>query len=93
VIKPGIADGEAQGNNTTTDYLAQRLSRYLRLPVLNETGITGSYDFDLPADDPENTDVVSAVHSLVGRLGLKMKRGRGPVKTLVIDQVRQPSEN
>ena len=94
VIKQGgIADGEAEGINTTTDYFAQRLSGYLRVPVLNETGITGSYDFDLPTDDPGNSDVVSAVHGVVDRLGLKIARGRGPVKTFVIDHVQPPSEN
>jgi uncharacterized protein (TIGR03435 family) len=90
---PDIADGEAMGRNTSTDYLAIRLSRYLQLPVLNETGITGSYDFDLPPDDPENHDVVAAAFSVVDRLGLKIKRGRGPIHTLIIDYIGQPSEN
>ena len=89
----GIIDGEAIGVNTTTDYLAQRLGGYLRLPVVNHTGITGSYDFDLPADNPENNDIVSAVQSVVDRLGLKLLRGRGPIQTLVTDQVLQPTEN
>jgi uncharacterized protein (TIGR03435 family) len=89
----GIADGEAVGINTTTDYLALRLGRYLQLPVLNQTEITGSYDFYLPPDDPENHDVVVAVFDVVNRLGLKIKRGRGPIQTLVIDHVEQPSEN
>lgn len=89
----GIADGEAVGTNTTIAYLAKRLGGYLRLPVLNETGITGAYDFDLQADDPGNDDVVSAVHRVVDRLGLKLKRGRGPIQTLVIDHVQQPSAN
>jgi len=87
----GIADGEAEGTNTSTDYLAQRLSRYLQLPVLNQTGIAGSYDYYLQADDPENHGMVAAVLDVVDRLGLKIKRGRGPVQTLVIDQVEQPS--
>ena len=92
--KPGgIVDGEAAGANTTMDYFAQRLGGYLRLPVLNETGISGSYDFDLPPDDPENTDIVSAVNSVVDRLGLKLKSGHGPIQTLVIDHIEQPSEN
>jgi uncharacterized protein (TIGR03435 family) len=89
----GLADGEALGTNTTTDYLALRLSRYLQLPVLNETGMTGSYDFYLPPDDPENHDLVAAVFDVVDRLGLKIKRGRGPVRTIVIDHIGQPSEN
>jgi uncharacterized protein (TIGR03435 family) len=89
----GIADGEAEGTNTTTDYLAVRLSQYLQLPVLNQTGITGSYDFYLEPDDPDSHDVIAATRSVVDRLGLKLKRGRGPIQTLVIDHVEQPSEN
>jgi uncharacterized protein (TIGR03435 family) len=87
----GVADGEAEGTNTTTAYFAQSLSRYLRLPVLDQTGITGSYDFSLPPTDPENHDVVSAVLGVVDRLGLTVKRGRGPIQTLVIDHAEQPS--
>jgi len=89
----GIADGEALGMNTSTDYLAFRLSHYLQLPVLNNTGISGSYDYYLPPTDPENHDLVAAVLNVVDRLGLKIKRGRGPIQTLVIDHVEQPSEN
>jgi uncharacterized protein (TIGR03435 family) len=93
IYQGGIANGEAEGTNTTSDYLAQRLSSYLRLPVLNQTGITGSYDFNLAPDDPDSHDVVAATRSVVDRLGLKLKRGRGPIQTLVIDHVEQPSEN
>jgi uncharacterized protein (TIGR03435 family) len=88
-----IWDGEAEGTNTTTDYLAVRLSSYLQPPVLNQTGITGSYDYYLPPDDPENNDRVAAVLSTVDRLGLKIKRGRGPIQQLVIDHTEMPSEN
>jgi uncharacterized protein (TIGR03435 family) len=88
-----IWDGEAEGTNTTTDNLAIRLSRYLQLPVLNQTGITGSYDFYLPPDDAENTDPVVAVLRVVDRLGLKIKHGRGPIQHLVIDHIEMPTEN
>ena len=89
----GIWDGEAVGTNTTADYLAQRLSDYLELPVLNQTGIMGSYDYYLPADDPENSDRVAAVLSTVHRLGLTIKRGRGPIQHLVIDHAEMPTDN
>jgi uncharacterized protein (TIGR03435 family) len=89
----GIDDGQAEGTNATMDYLAVRLTRYLRLSVVNKTEIAGSYDFDLPADDPERTDIVGAVYSVVDRLGLKLKRDKGQVQTLVIDHVEMPSEN
>ncbi len=89
----GIADGEAEGTNTTTNYLAVRLSSYLSFPVLNQTGITGSYDYYLPPVNPENNDIVADVLSVVDRLGLKIKRGRAPIQILVIDHVQQPTAN
>jgi len=93
LVKQSGIDGEAVGTNTTLDYFAQNLGGDLRLPVLNRTGITGNYDFYLPPDDPENHDAVAAVFDVVNRLGLKLKRGRGPVQVIVIDQVQQPSPN
>ncbi len=89
----GIVNGEAFGMNTTMDYLAVQLSHYLRASVLNQTGIAGSSDFNLPATDPENTDEIAAVFSVVDRLGLKLRRERGPVQTLMIDHVQQPTPN
>jgi uncharacterized protein (TIGR03435 family) len=88
-----IDDGEALGENTTTDYMATNFSRYLKLPVLNQTGVTGSYDFSLPPVDPENHDIVNAVFSVVHRLGFEIHRGRGPIQTLIIDHAEQPTEN
>jgi len=93
VIKPGVIDGEAMGRNTTVGYLAQMLSRDLQAPVVDQTGITGTYDFYVPPVDPENQDVFVAVFGVVDRLGLAIKRGRGPMQTLVIDHVEQPSAN
>lgn len=84
-------DGEAIGTNTTIDYLATRLSQYLRLPILNQTGITGSWDFHVDPVDPENQDVQTAVYSVVERLGLKLNRSRGPIQTLVIDHIDHPT--
>jgi uncharacterized protein (TIGR03435 family) len=93
IMKRGISDGEAEGTNTTTDYLAIRLSRYLQLPVLNQNGITGSYDYYLAADYAENKDPVVAVLNVVCRLGLKIKRGRAPIQSLVIDHVEMRAED
>jgi uncharacterized protein (TIGR03435 family) len=93
VITSDGIDGEASGTNTTTDYMAQRFADYLQLPVVNQTGITGSYDYDLPPDEPENDNITTAVLNVVDRLGLKLKRGRGPVQSLIIDNIEQPSAN
>jgi hypothetical protein len=44
-------------------------------------------------DLTENKDPVVAVIRLVDRLGLKIKRGRGPIQSPVIDHIEMPSEN
>jgi uncharacterized protein (TIGR03435 family) len=93
MVKPTGIDGEARGTNTTTDYIAAMFSHYLNLPVLNQTGIGGSWDYHLDPVDPDNHDMQTAVYSVVGRLGLKIKRGRGPIQTLVIDHIDHPTLN
>jgi uncharacterized protein (TIGR03435 family) len=89
----GIADGETFGTNITMARMAKLLSANLDLPVVDQTGLTGSYDFHLDPDDPENHDYPTAVFDAMERLGLKLKRGTGPVETLVIDHVERPTEN
>jgi len=84
-------DGEAVGHNVTTDSLATLFNRHLKLPVLNQTGITGTWDFHLAPVDPDNQDIPTAVYSVIDRLGLKIKRGRGPTQTLVIDHIDHPT--
>lgn len=93
VRKPTRIDGEAGGTNTTTDYMATMFSHYLNIPVLNQTGITGAWDYHLDPADPDNHDMQTAVYSVVDRLGLKIKRGRGPIQTLVIDHIEHPTMN
>jgi len=89
----GIADGEAFGTNVTMTFLAGQLSRYLGLPVLDQTGLTGSYDYHLPPTDPDNHDMAAAALDAMHRLGLELKKGKGPVETLVIDHIERPTEN
>ena len=91
-IWPGNpTNGEGHGTNTTTDYMATMFSRYLHMPVINQTGISGSWDFHLDTVDPDNNDIATAVYSVIDRLGLKIKRSRGPIRTLVIDHIDHPA--
>jgi uncharacterized protein (TIGR03435 family) len=81
--------------------LAEWLSGRLNRRVVDRTGLTGNYDFQLEyltdlsaaADAPESglPDIVGAVQS---QLGLKLVGGKGTVEFLVIDHVeRLPSGN
>ena len=86
-------DGMAFGTNISMAFLASQLSRNLERPVLDQTGLPGRYDFELEADDPSNRDRTAANIEEMNRLGLKLKAAKGPVDTLVIDSVSEPTEN
>ena len=76
--------------------LAARLSRHLQRPVLDETGLIGSFDFkfDYSHDDPKSEeDFIASIVASVQGIGLRLKSDKGPVETIVIDHVEKPSAN
>src|SRR5262249_36935935 len=89
----------------TIEEFARTLGVLLDRPVINKTGITGRFDilvkfaregtevarFKGPAPDPAGPP--SILVAIQEQLGLKLDSGRGPVETLVIDQIERPSEN
>lgn len=74
-------------------------------PVVDRTGLTGTFDFSINWAPPSPSSALSATdaplsdtgptfeQSLREQLGLKLEPGRAPVRTLVIDHVEQPSPN
>ena len=88
-----IGDGLA-GTNATMPLLAARLSDALKRPVLDQTGLTGSYDFKYQYDAGDTEpDIASSIFASLKALGLNLKAGKGPAETIVIDHVERPSEN
>jgi len=93
-----------QGTAVPLSYLANALAISLRRAVMDRTSLMGLYDFKLQwAPDPmlgingprgANGSVGPSIFTAVQeQLGLKLDSSRGPVEVLVIDSVRQPSEN
>jgi uncharacterized protein (TIGR03435 family) len=83
---------------------ADFLSGPLEIPIVDQTGLTGKYDFTLdftpylpdPAKNmdgtrPDTTAILKA--ALNDELGLKMTAGKAPVDVLVVDHVEKPSQN
>jgi uncharacterized protein (TIGR03435 family) len=94
------------GRNASIGQLAFVLqAQVLDRPVLDKTGLTGNFDFDLswmpneaqfggkgaaiPAD-PDSPDIFTAVQE---QLGLKLEPQKSPVDILMIDQADRPSSN
>jgi uncharacterized protein (TIGR03435 family) len=90
---------------TTMAEFASVLQRSpLDRPVVDRTGLSGRYDFDLEfaPDDrlwggavprPENSDKPDLFEALQEQLGLRLEATKGPVEALVIDRIERPSEN
>jgi bla regulator protein blaR1 len=86
--------------------LVEMLSRNVERPVIDRTGLTGFYDFELtfnpgtplppppagaPPLAPTDPDAPSLFTALQGQLGLKLDATRGPVEVLVIDRIERPT--
>jgi uncharacterized protein (TIGR03435 family) len=74
------------------------LSRALRGPVIDRTGITGTFDLTLQwSDDVSASGNPDGLPSLITAvretLGLELKSGRGPVEVLVVDHIERPTAN
>jgi uncharacterized protein (TIGR03435 family) len=103
--------GYFAGNGLPVARLALALSEpgALGRPVIDKTGLTGSYDFVLewapapelspaPPSVPTLTpDAAASRPSIFGaleeQLGLKVESTKGPVPAVVIEHVAKPSEN
>jgi uncharacterized protein (TIGR03435 family) len=99
----GTAINEDQGRTirfygVTMERLAQYMAlfSYPRLPIENQTGLTGRYDLVLRRPDAgasTDDDSGSTNYWDVRALGLEFRQVKRPTETLVIDHIERPSEN
>jgi uncharacterized protein (TIGR03435 family) len=100
--------GAFKGTQVPMQYLSYWLGQQLQndgRPVVDETGLTASYDFtisfvpqlppnvtrdQLPAEMQELPSIFDAVKD---QLGLKLEAAKGPVEYFVIDHIDKPSAN
>lgn len=83
------------GQNATMAMFAIRLAQHLSRPVLDESGIAGSFDFrvEYAADETQSDAAASLFRAIQDQLSLKLEARKGPVEVLVIDHAEKPSEN
>ena len=96
----GSEDGMAKASfwNQPVSYLVSWLSLSLRSPVVDKTGLTGTYDFTLkfgPITQPAVSDsnVPTLLDAVQDQLGLKLVLGKGPLEVIVVDHIERPSRN
>jgi uncharacterized protein (TIGR03435 family) len=89
--------------NMTMDRFAEQLHNmaggYLDLPVVNSTGLSGSWDFELKwtprgALDRAGADGISIFDAVDRELGLKLAKETAPRPVLIVDNVNEaPTPN
>jgi uncharacterized protein (TIGR03435 family) len=86
------------GGSQTLDEIAGTLQPMVSRPVVNKTGLTGTYDIDLewtplesnPDPDRDQPSIFAAVTE---QLGLKLVLEKDPYQVLVIDSIGRPTAN
>jgi uncharacterized protein (TIGR03435 family) len=94
-----MSTGSFRGSNVTMGRLCGLLSSVMQKPVIDSTGLEGTFnfaikpsDFAAPGGTPTNLQslVVTAIQE---ELGLKLESRKVTIDVLVIDHIEQPSEN
>jgi uncharacterized protein (TIGR03435 family) len=83
-----------RGENTSMPQLAQRLTWRIERPVIDQTRLTGSFDFEYRNNDDNNdADITGFLITAMKAIGLELKSSKGPIETIVIDHIERPSPN
>ena len=92
-------------NASMADFVSVLQRAILDRPVVDKTGLTGRYDFNLEwapdesqfggdlAPAPSDPSVAPFFTALQQQLGLRLEATRGPIETLVVDHAERPSAN
>lgn len=87
----------------SADYLADyiRDNAGLDRPVVNQTGLTGTYvieltytpEYRMPGASAADVDAISIFQAVQDQLGLRLERRNAPCEMVVVDHVEKPSGN
>lgn len=102
-----IGMGRLNAGGMPLSELVRTLSQQVGRVIVDKTGLTGGYDFELTyapeqlgfggpvqlngAPPPVDPNAPNLFTALQEQLGLKLESARGPVDVLVIDRIEQPT--
>ena len=88
---PGTLDASGIPMETLVSLLESQTDK----KIVDQTGLHGKYDVHLKyaPEGRETDELPTLLTALEEQLGLKLKADKGPVETLVVDQVKEPSAN
>jgi uncharacterized protein (TIGR03435 family) len=77
----------------TMQVLAKYLNGYADRQVIDMTGYTDKFDYEIPIDRSDRDFGAALTAAIQEKLGLKLEARKGPVEVLVVDRVEKPSDN
>ena len=87
-------NGYALGQSATIKMISSNLAANLGRNVIDETGLTGAYDFEIRWTPDNSADSgASLFTALEEQLGLKLVSKRGPVEIIIVEKLEKPTEN
>jgi len=96
-LKPALSEGSVHTNiqngsleviDATTRAIVRVASLLLNSEVLDDTALTGQYDFDLNWNPQDSSSLMQAIHE---QLGLDLAAERRNLEHLVVDSIQQPA--
>ena len=109
LVSQGPGSGSLRGGGATIAEFVRLFGDFLNRPVVDNTGLSGTFDFELQFTAERSAlpgagvpgglttaaddEIPSLFTALQEQLGLKLNAQRGTTDVLVIDRVSQPSES
>ena len=94
---PATGLTEVRARRGSISQLAETLGRITGMPLWDLTGLQGKYDFTFRFSQDVGADIQTEAPSLATAvqesLALTLRKQKGPLETLVVDSIEQPSEN
>jgi uncharacterized protein (TIGR03435 family) len=91
----GVVNGSFVFEHITMSQLAEHLSDLSAFdrPVLNKTGLDGSFDITLPSAAAAMRENPDSIFAAVESAGFRLNARKSPVEILIVDHAEQPSQN
>jgi uncharacterized protein (TIGR03435 family) len=102
LVSPGSASASMRGGGATIEQFARLLGDFLDRPLIDETGLTGTFDLELEfaaapgsgvAPSASIDDKPSLFTAIQEQLGLKLDAQRGRAEVWIIDGASPPRQD
>lgn len=85
-----VSENQFSAKKYPVKRLAEQLEMILNRPVIDQTGLTGEYDWELPYSLTDKTVLLNAVRE---KLGLELTEKKQPIEMLIVEKAATDTKN